>query len=321
MLGYSVDEWLQNPNFWQRIIHDDDCERMQRELKEIFDSGRRGVSRFRWVSKAGNALWVEAQSFVIKDSDENPIGMRGVVMDITERMEREERKDEFISMASHELRTPLTSIKVLTQVLRTKANTKDNEFLNYVEKINDQIFKLEHLVNDLLDVSKVQQGYLNLNKEKFNLYRLVEDVVESMQLVNPIHQISLKGNNNTRVYADKNRISQVIINLLTNAIKYSPNSTKIKINLEQEDGEISISVQDYGMGIPKKHLNRVFDRFYRVLDDKDKTYPGFGMGLYISREIIQRHGGNISVVSQVGKGSTFSFSLPVIDKNEKIVSS
>lgn len=310
MLGYTVEEWLNTPNFWLTIVHPEDKERAAKETAKIFKSGKGGVSRFRWVAKTGKVIYVEAQSYVVKDANGTPIGMRGVTMDISQRMEIERRKDEFISMASHELKTPITSIKVFTQLLQRKLSL-DPVHKKFLTRMESQIEKLTNLVNDLLDVSKIQAGKLELRKEVFSLQDLVKDTVENIQATTS-HAIKLKGSVRKKVDGDKDRIEQVLINFLTNAIKYSPDAKDIIVHIRTNNQQVEVGVQDFGVGIPAEHKEKIFSRFYRVYDNHDQTFPGLGMGLYISSVIIKRHQGKIWFESEPNKGSTFYFSLPFV---------
>jgi signal transduction histidine kinase len=218
------------------------------------------------------------------------------------------KKDEFIGLASHELKTPLTSINGYLQLLERHQTTELNK--NFVKKTVQQVGKLTALVSDLLDVSKIEAGKLQFSKERFDIKALIFDVVDIMQLATDNHQIAFDLEpTSVLVYADKQRIEQVIINLLTNAIKYSPKAKKIALSLQETNKEVIVSVQDFGIGIHPEKLNHIFSRFYRV-DDLSPHMSGLGIGLYISREIIERHNGKIGVSSEVGKGSTFYFTLP-----------
>lgn len=312
MLGYTVDEWLNTPNFWLTIVHPADREKAAAQAVAKFESGEGGVSRFRWLKKNGESIWVETHSYPILDKQGKAIGMRGVTMDVSERMELERRKDEFISMASHELKTPLTSIKVFTQILQRTLKEDSNTLVTKsLDRINVQVGKLTTLVSDLLDVSKIQSGKLELRKANFMLNTLIQDCVDSLQETTD-HKIIIKGETSYQIYGDEDRLGQVLINFLTNAIKYSPEAGKITVAVTKETERVIIGVKDNGIGISKEHHNRIFDRFYRIYDNEDKTYPGLGMGLYISSQIIKRHEGQIWLKSTKGKGTTFYFSLPII---------
>lgn len=220
-------------------------------------------------------------------------------------------RDEFISVASHELRTPVTSLKMYTQGLKKQLEKRGEEKLVfYLSKMDNQVDKLTVLISDLLNVSRVQLGKLEFREETFSLDEVVLDTVENIMPTVKKHKIIIQGGIKKKVVGDIYRIGQVVTNLLTNAIKYSPAADKIIISLIAEKDHAIVTVQDFGIGIEKKHLARLFNRFYRVSDTSEKTFPGLGIGLYISQEIIKRHGGRITVVSEKGKGSQFSFSLP-----------
>ncbi len=309
MLGYSVDEWLSTPNFWLKCVYGEDKQKAAEESAAIFKSGGKGTSRFRWVSKSGKIFWVESQSSVIKDKQGKPIGTRGVTMDISERMELERRKDELISIASHELKTPVTTLKSFTQILQQYLNNNEKAGY-YLSKMNGQIDRLTILINDLLDVSKIQAGKLELNKENFLLDELIKDVVDDMQNIADNHEIFLTNSKNISINADKYRLSQVLINLLSNAIKYSPNSQKIYVNVKKTKKNVTVRIQDFGIGISKKNIPQVFERFFQADNKIRQSFSGLGLGLYISSEIIKRHHGTINVESEKGKGSTFFFHLP-----------
>jgi len=218
-------------------------------------------------------------------------------------------RDEFISIASHELKTPVTSLKMYVQVTKKQIEAKGGDGKN-LEKMDNQVDKLTHLIQDLLNVSRFQAGMLDYNDDLFDLDALVDEVVDNIQPTTPKHLIKIDGILKKKVWGDKDRIGQVITNLLTNAVKYSPNADKVLITLTPELNFATVTVQDFGIGIDKQHLNKLFERFYRVNDMEEKTFPGLGLGLYISNEIIKRYGGKMKVVSQKGKGSQFSFTLP-----------
>jgi len=227
--------------------------------------------------------------------------------DITKLMEHDRKKDEFISIASHELKTPLTSLKLYAQIL----NKNFTNLSHYLPKMNEQIERLDYLVNELLDVSKVQTNNMLLNKEHFSIVDLIKNCNDNIIILSPQHKINFQYNADLKIFADKGRLEQVIINLLTNAIKYSPNAKKIEVSLKTTQKDIMVKIKDYGIGIKSEFLEKIFDRFFRAEENSLYGIPGFGMGLYISKEIITQHSGKIWVKSKEGKGTTFCFRLPV----------
>jgi len=221
------------------------------------------------------------------------------------------KKDEFMSIASHELKTPITSVKASLQILQRMADK--NETLQpvapFVDKAVRQVNKLTAIVHELLDVTRIQAGKLELDKTDFNLAELIAECIEQCRLDDKEHNFQIDGDKDLLIYADRNRIDQVLCNLLTNAIKYSPGAGLIKVAFEkQENGLVKVSVTDNGIGIPEDKTGDIFDRFYRV-ENRPQYYSGIGLGLFISSEIIKRHGGEIGVVSILGKGSTFWFTV------------
>ncbi len=262
--------------------------------------------------KTGIVRYVIVKSTAIYDEKKSPILVINALHDITKLKEQEQRKDNFMSMASHELKTPLTSIKVYTELLQKEFSRSHNKnAMVYLHKMNNQIDRLTRLVIDLLDLSRIQTGRLEFREENFNLNELVNETIELMQTSTRKHRITKSGTITSLVSADKERISQVLINLLTNAIKYSPSHSEICVTLHTNNEYALVSIRDSGKGIPHEHLPRIFERFYRVTGNGHDTYPGLGIGLYIVKEIISRHKGNVQVVSEVGKGSVFTFSLPL----------
>lgn len=223
----------------------------------------------------------------------------------------DKQKDKFLGMASHELKTPITSIKAFSQVLYRKIDKNEHkEYASLLENINTQTDKVTKLINDLLNVSNIEEGKLVLKKELFDIDELVSKTISDIQYTTDTHQIVKEGNVTNPVYGDADRIAQVLSNLLTNAIKYSPKATKIVVRLSETDGYAKISVKDFGPGIAKEDQERIFDRFYRSKYHEERNIAGFGLGLYISAEIIKRNNGKIIVESRLGKGSIFSFTIP-----------
>jgi signal transduction histidine kinase len=226
---------------------------------------------------------------------------------LTERL-----KDEFICIASHELKTPATSIQAYSQLLYEElAKTSDKQSAELVKKLNSQVARLTSLTKELLDVTRISQGQTVIKRDAVDLTPLIAEIVEEMQVTTPIR---LKVENHQPLPAirgDRERIGQVLVNLLANAMKFAPGSDEIIIRPTAGNGRVTIAIQDFGIGISEEGLQHIFDRFYRLEETTCVQQPGVGLGLYISSEIIRRHGGDISVVSQKNKGSVFTISLPL----------
>jgi PAS domain S-box-containing protein len=262
-------------------------------------------------TKDGRILHVSITVSPIRDSQGNIIGASKIARDITERIENEKRRDEFVSTASHELKTPITSQKVFGELLERIIDKEGPTKLKpYIQKINQQTEKMTKLVEDLLELSRVQTARLKIENKEFIYDDLIHEIIDSVQLTTK-HKLIQKGKTDKKIKGDRERLSQVVTNLLTNAIKYSPKGDSIIVTSKVEDSSIITSIQDFGIGIAKEYHHKVFERFFRVTDADEKTFPGMGIGLFLSHEIISRHNGKLWVESEKGKGSTFYFSLPI----------
>lgn len=261
------------------------------------------------TTKNGQKIVVESRWALIKGAD-NQTRILEINRDITERKELENRKDEFISIASHELKTPLTSLKVFAQYLQKYSEISgDRTLQQYLQKIVDQSDSLTELVADLLDISKIQSGHLPFQDQVFDLQECIEDRVAVANALTT-HNVIMTGKL-PLVYGDKERLCQVFDNLLSNAIKYSPSSNKVDVLLSANATTVRICVRDYGIGIDKKYQQKIFERFFRAGGAYEKTFPGLGIGLYISSQIMKRHGGTIEVKSTRKRGSQFCMVLPL----------
>lgn len=241
----------------------------------------------------------------------------GTSTDIDDMKKQDEHKNNFIKIANHELKTPVTTIKGYVQLLKKMRGDSDDKFLvNSLNTIENQINKLNLLMGELLDISRIESGKLPLYKGYFSLLKLVTETIEDIKASDQSHKINfeLSGANDIEVFADKDRITQVLNNLLTNAIKYSPTSKEVNVKLFVDGDCAVVSVEDFGIGMDEPELNKIFERFYRVSGEDEVTFPGFGIGLFIVKDIIERHDGNIWVESEKQKGSKFYFSLPLVEK-------
>jgi signal transduction histidine kinase len=236
--------------------------------------------------------------------------MIGVIYDITERKALEKQKDEFISLASHELKTPVTSIKSYTELLHEiLLESGEQQNVKLVEKLNSQVDRLINLFNLLLDSTKISHGRIDLTLQTFDLTALIAERLEEFRYLSATHEIIFEASSIPPIHADRERIGQVITNLVSNAIKYSPDATKIIVRSEDGlDGAV-VKVQDFGIGISSEDQVHLFTQYYRGPNSETQKHSGFGLGLYISAEIIRQHHGLIGVESKVGEGSTFFFKL------------
>jgi chemotaxis family two-component system sensor kinase Cph1 len=223
-------------------------------------------------------------------------------------------KDEFLSIASHELKTPVTTLKGYTQILLLDSTNNELSKANIV-KIDEQTNKLTRLISDLLDSTKLQDGILTYNKTKFLMNELVESASSHFRLITH-HNIIIETNNALcYVIADVDRMEHVINNLLANAIKFSQGASEIHVRIYTDDKNAVCCVRDFGLGIPEEDREIIFEKFYRVKHPGYATYPGFGLGLFIAKEVVNKHDGKIWVESEIGKGSSFYFALPLASSN------
>ena len=244
-------------------------------------------------------------------------GFVKIARDMTQHKIQEEQKDEFIAIASHELRTPVTSIKSYTELLLENMKADDNdENVRMVNKLNAQVDKLTDLVRALLDTTKITGKQMVLNKEAFDINEMIRNCVETFQRMTRKHRLILDQTKVPHLYADPEGINQVLNNIVSNAIKYSPSGGDIVVSTRLGGDNILIAVQDSGIGIPLDHQKLLFERFYRSPGQDKNTYPGLGLGMYISNEIVKRHGGNIRVESKEGEGSTFTVILPLVNTED-----
>lgn len=240
-----------------------------------------------------------------------------MAIDITSQINIEKQKDDFIGIASHELKTPVTTIKAYAQLLESMLRTAgDNTKADLMLKLEKQINRLNELISELLDVTKMHSGKIEFNYSQFDFEELVNEVVEELQPTshknNIVPNLGMVG----LIKSDRSRIRQVLTNLISNALKYSPEPTDIIVKTEQTKNDtLILSVQDFGIGINTQKQNKVFEQFYRTNDNKLYTFPGLGLGLYISSEIIKKEEGRIWLESEEGKGSTFYFEIPLNREN------
>ena len=260
----------------------------------------------------------------------HPLGVVAVLNDVTSHKQIEKLKDEFVSVVSHELRTPLTAIKGYTQHLVRRLDRRLREMrqaqkdsvpstielpesydLRSLNIVQSQTEHLERLVNDLLDLSRVQWGELHLQYSTFYLADVLAECVRSAQVSAEQHTIYLDIQvQDSKIAADQLRISQVIGNILDNAVKFSPQGGQVTVKLQQRDNDYLVSVIDQGIGVSPEYFDHIFERFYRVRNIVSRQYSGIGLGLYVARAIVEAHGGNIWLSSNSGIGSTFYFTLP-----------
>lgn len=295
---------------YHEMMHPDEIEKFQAGLAEAAANRKPHISEMRFKNTEGKYIWHLNIASPILDEDGNITMWVGSTTDIQGLKEEEQRKNDFISMVSHELKTPLTSINAYLQLLLRKAEKTDDKFLKqaYAQSLK-QVRNMTEMINGFLNVSRLESGKLHIDKTEFNIYDLLEEIKADYKIQYSSHKLIFTSPQSFIVCADRLKLAQVLNNLVGNAVKYSRNGTKIYVSLENSENRIRVTVKDEGMGIKSENLTKLFDKYYRV--QQESTIGGFGIGLYLSAEIIQAHGGKIWAESEFGKGSTFSFELPL----------
>ncbi len=313
--GLSLPELINES--WRQFIHPDEENEVLISWKKSVETGSDFEAAMRVRNKSGVYKWHLSRAVPIKNEEEEIKLWIGATTEIQKIKEEEKRKEDFLKMVSHELKTPITSIKGYVQLLLAAMEQQNLKNLGSIPlespllRINNQISKLTRLISEMLDLSRIEEGKLDLQKTTFSLNELVDETVEDIRFTNTMHEIKVLHDSKCKINADRDRIGQVLINFITNALKYSPDNKDIEVRVHKaKDKKVIVSVQDHGIGIAPKDQKEIFKRFHRVAGKNEETFSGLGIGLFLAYEIIQRHNGTIEVESKLGKGSNFSFVLP-----------
>lgn len=295
---------------WKEVIHPDDLQFNLNTFSSIINSDSHGEFEIREKRFDGAYRWHLVRIEPLKDKLGKVVLWIGTATDIQDIKDLQQQKDDFISVASHELKTPLTTLKATLQLMdQLKEKTSHVMLPQLIEQANKSMDKTSRLVEDLLNASRLNQGQLKLNKSVFTLSETFSRCSLYVESTNK-YELILKGDSELHVIADEYQIDQVVVNLINNAIKYAPLSLKIYLIIEKDLNMAKISVKDNGPGIAPDLLPLLFNRYSRA-NPSGYQYSGMGLGLYISAEIIKSHGGQIGVDSELGKGTTFWFTLPL----------
>ncbi len=295
---------------WRKAIHPDDLQFTLDQYRSIRKTSDGGEFQIRIKGSDGHYRWHLSRLMPIKNEEGKAPLWVGTATDIHELRLLQQQKDDFISIASHELKTPITSLKASLQLLnKMKDNPSQTMLPILIGQANKSLDKVTVLIGDLLNATKINEGQLHLNKVLFIMSELIDECCNYIRIEGK-YTITTSGDLDIQVYADADRINQVLINFVNNAIKYAPESQNIRIHIEKIDKMVKVSVIDKGPGVLTDKLTHLFERYYRVDTDGIQS-SGLGLGLYISAEIIKKHEGQIGVNSQLGNGSTFWFTLPV----------
>lgn len=310
-LDYTQLSFEEFRNFgYHQLLYPDEIKEFTERLANAARDKQPMEMEMRYKNAAGEYRWhLNIASPVLDDSGEITMWV-GSTTEIQRLKEDDQRKSDFIGMVSHELKTPLTSLTAILQVLQSKLRKSEDSYVaGALDKANQQTKKMSQLINGFLNISRLESGKILIERQPFLISGMIHEVIDEFSLAGTSHIIELQNCGKTVVRADQPKISSVLSNLLSNAVKYSPKGSKIFVNCEVIGNEVQLSVTDEGIGIRPEDRERIFERFYRV---KSNTHiSGFGIGLYLSAEIIQHHQGRIWVESQTGKGSSFYFTLPL----------
>ena len=297
---------------WAAAIHPDDLERTLIEYKKAIETGQLLELETRLKRHDGTYRWFLSRARPLHDENNETTMWVGTATDIDEIKLLQQQREEFISIASHELKTPLTSLSGSLQILNKVIKKEtDTPFIisKLVNSSNNHLKKVINLVNDLLSSTRIEQGQLILNKSSFVISEMISNCCDHIRM-GGTYNLHLQGDLDLTIFADEHKIDQVVVNLVNNATKYAPNSTEIILTIAQEGDKARVTVQDFGPGILPEKVPHLFDRFFRA-DNSGIQYSGLGLGLYISQQIIEQHGGEIGVESTLGEGSTFWFAIPI----------
>jgi len=310
LLGFT--EWQKDWGFEKAKEHliPEDHARMNAAYETMLKHGIFNLEA-RVKRSDGAISWIHYYGRVFRNERGELVHAAGVIFDITDRKTIEQKKDEFIGIASHELKTPVTSIKAYTEILYEQfVQAGDDQSALYLSKLNGQIDRLTGLIKDLLDATRISEGRLLLNESNLDINQLLRDTADEMRHIANKHAIQLELESLPTFKGDRERLQQVFVNLISNAIKYSPDAEKIIVKTLVESKHIFITIQDFGIGMSPETQAKLFERFFRSADPHVSTFPGLGLGLYISLQIVKQHGGTIKVESAKDKGSTFTVILP-----------
>lgn len=308
--GYTKEEIIGKH---YRILYPEDAQKErapEKHLEMALDQGRYEERNWR-RHKSGELFWARVVLIPLYDDSKKFLGFAKITQDLTTDRVIEVAKRDFLSYVSHELRNPITSIKAYIGLIeKCWREKRECDFEKYFLKTKAIIEQLDGLVTELHESNKAEVGKIQIDKKEFNFEELIDDNLETISATDPKQKILKEGIANTMIKADPQRISQVFLNFITNAIKYS-GGREIKVILNHDKEKVTVSVIDKGQGLSKAQLKKMFSKYYRA--NGNPKVEGLGMGLYLSKKIITAHNGSIGVNSEEGKGSEFYFSLPIKD--------
>lgn len=309
LYGFAAEEVLGKS--LELVLLPEDIKALIEKVNDIVNEVTVPIYKTIRIHKNGRHTDLEILLSPVRNANGVVIGVSTVARDITVRKMHEQQKDDFIAIASHELKTPVTSIKAYAEILHEQLEQSGDEAsMEIAKKLRIQVNMLIVLIKTLLDTTKLGAGEMLLEVEQFDLNLLVKEQIESLVAVSDNHNLILKAGEIKPISADRKLIGQVLTNIITNAIRYSPGGGDIIIATKMSENGVQVSIQDFGVGIPASEQGNIFDRYFRVSNPLTSRASGIGLGLYITAGIVHQHGGTISLVSEEGKGSIFLITLP-----------
>jgi len=286
-------------------------ERLKEKWQQTLISGKQWNEEMKLTGPDGGEVFVLSRGLPVKDEDGEILQWVGINLDITREKIIDQRKDRFLRIASHELKSPIMSILSSLYILEEEvAAGKIKSGTDYIRRMKRQLKNLTQLVEDLLDLSKIEMEKLSYYPEIMNLNEVVNEVIEDLNDTHG-HVINIVMDEDIYLKGDRQRIRQVLVNLINNAIKYSPKADHVDVRVKSKGKQVIIQVTDFGIGIPENEISKIFGKFYSGESLPTKDFSGLGLGLFLARKIVELHRGEISVTSQVGQGSTFTVMLPI----------
>lgn len=321
MLGYNEEEFPDLFSSFDEILHPDDKERVYKLVEDHLTKKIPYKAEYRLKRKSGEFSWYQGSGEAIRNEKGEVVRMSGSLVDISERKELDKAKNEFISVVSHELRTPLTSIHGSISLLANGGVIQlsdDAKQLIGIAKNNCE--RLIRLINDILDIEKIESGKVSFHLSPLEINRILEDSIKNNQSFADKFSVKLILKNslkNVYVLTDYDRLMQVMTNLISNAVKFSPINSEVIVTTEIQSGFLRVSIIDHGKGIPKDFEPYIFQKFSQADSSASRKYQGTGLGLNISKTIIEKLGGTIQFVSIPGSGTTFYFDIPLHNALQK----
>lgn len=326
LLGYTKKEFPDLFSSFEKVMHPDDYDRVFAEVKRHLESKSVYRIEYRLKHKSGEYRWFQAAGESAYDPEEKVVRMSGTLIDVTDKKDIEIMKNEFISIVSHELRTPLTSIhgaiSLLTNSDAAKLDPEANQLLS-IAKTNSE--RLIRLINDILDIEKIESGRMEFHLKDWELNDIIKEAIASNQAYANKFSVKLEAPQtipDIKVNVDHDRLIQVLTNLISNAIKFSPKNQSVNIRTELKDNKtIRVNITDKGEGIPTQFQSQIFQKFSQADSSSTRKHEGTGLGLNISKNIIERLGGTINFTTKIHAGTTFYFDLPVVNTSQSHIDS